>query len=370
MKLLVITLLLFSQFSVAQGADTASFKDIYQQYKASLEQNNQERTLKLAEHALELGKKTFEPGSENLLSLQFNHASAMFENKLGSEAYRLMAEVVDGFEALKGKQSIEYFDALINRLKFGSRDYFDLTRRERKNLKNLAEQAIELSEVLSEKYPSHSAVLHYELAKLMGNNGVFDAIPMAATKFVKKAYEINQSLQGNVDVKTVELSFVLASMNEAQNKKHAATELYENVVLSLTEALKVSHPYELAARARLVNLYEQQGKSDQATQHCIAIGEMTPWNDEIEPLPLYRLAPQYPQSKARVRKEGSVQMSFTIDEMGFVRDAVVLNSDGGGAFGHEAKKALEKWRYAPKFEQGKATQVEGVKVQLDFKIDS
>ena len=370
MKRLVITLLFFSHFSFAQGEDTESFKDIYQQYKSSLEQNDQEKTLKLAERALELGRKAFEPGSENLLSLQFNLATAMFENKSGSEAYRLMAEVLDGFEAVKGKESIEYFEALTNRLRFGSKDYFNLKRRERKNLKNLAQEAIELSETLSEKHPSHAPIFHYEVAKLMGNTGVFDAIPTTAEQYVTKAYEVNQSLLSDIDVKTVELAFILASIKEARNKNRAATELYENVVQSLTETLKVSHPYELAARARLVNLYEKLDESNQATEHCVAIGQMTPWNDEIEPLPLYRLSPKYPQSKARALRNGLVRMTFTIDEMGFVRDAVVTKSEGGSAFAHEAKKALEKWRYAPKFEHGKATKAEGMKVQLDFKVDS
>ena len=370
MKHVLLMLVFFCTFAKSQEQSATSFSVVYEQYKASLQDGDSANTLGLAKRALTLGEQKFEPGSENLLSLKFNLASAMFEQKLGSDAYGLMAKVVSGFEALKGKQSIEYFDALINRTRFGSKDYFDLDRRERKNIKYLAQEAMELSEVLSAKHPKHAPVFHYEVAKLMGNTGIFDAIPTSAEQYVTKAYEVNQSLLSDVDVKTVELAFILASIKEARNKDSAATKLYESVVSSLTEALKVSHPYELAARARLVNLYEKQDESNRATEHCIAIGEMTPWNDDIEPLPLYRLSPKYPQSKARARREGFVRMTFTIDEMGFVRDAMVVDSEGGSAFEHEAKKALKQWRYAPKFEHGKATRVENRKVQLDFKLGS
>lgn len=62
-------------------------------------------------------------------------------------------------------------------------------------------------------------------------------------------------------------------------------------------------------------------------------------------------------------------MEFDITQSGFVENIKVLKSEGGSAFEREAVKAMEKWRYAPKFENGQAV-VASAKVQLDFKIGS
>lgn len=85
--------------------------------------------------------------------------------------------------------------------------------------------------------------------------------------------------------------------------------------------------------------------------------------------PLVRIEPKYPPQAARDGKEGWVQLSFTINELGGVEDVKVINAEPKRIFDREAKRALRKWKYRPKVVDGKPQKQFGIQVQLDFKLD-
>ncbi|MCH1923445.1 TonB family protein [Shewanella sp. C32] len=85
--------------------------------------------------------------------------------------------------------------------------------------------------------------------------------------------------------------------------------------------------------------------------------------------PIVRIEPQYPIAAARDGKEGWVQLSFTINEIGGVDDVEVINAEPRRIFDREAIRALRKWKYKPKIVDGKAVKQPGMTVQLDFKLN-
>jgi protein TonB len=85
--------------------------------------------------------------------------------------------------------------------------------------------------------------------------------------------------------------------------------------------------------------------------------------------PIVRIEPKYPVQAARDGKEGWVKLSFTINEVGGVEDVDVIDSDPKRVFDREARRALSKWKYKPKIEDGKPMKQFGLTVQLDFKLD-
>jgi len=88
-----------------------------------------------------------------------------------------------------------------------------------------------------------------------------------------------------------------------------------------------------------------------------------------EATPIVRIEPKYPIQAARDGKEGWVKLSFTINEIGGVDDVEVIDADPKRIFDKEAKRALRKWKYKPKVEDGKPMKQFGLTVQLDFKMD-
>ncbi|MBE0368720.1 energy transducer TonB [Pseudoalteromonas sp. MMG013] len=85
--------------------------------------------------------------------------------------------------------------------------------------------------------------------------------------------------------------------------------------------------------------------------------------------PIVRIEPKYPTQAARDGKEGWVQLSFTINELGGVDDVKVIAAEPKRIFNREAIRALRKWKYRPKIVDGKPLVQPGLTVQLDFKLN-
>lgn len=85
--------------------------------------------------------------------------------------------------------------------------------------------------------------------------------------------------------------------------------------------------------------------------------------------PIVRIEPRYPAAAARDGIEGWVRLRFTINETGGVTDIEVIESNPRRIFDQEARRALARWRYAPKVVDGVPQRQEGLTVQLDFTME-
>lgn len=85
-------------------------------------------------------------------------------------------------------------------------------------------------------------------------------------------------------------------------------------------------------------------------------------------IPIVRVAPQYPLRASERGIEGWVEVEFTISKTGTVKNPMVLNSNPSSIFDREALKAIRKWKYQPKIEDGEAVERPGVKVRLKFDL--
>ena len=85
--------------------------------------------------------------------------------------------------------------------------------------------------------------------------------------------------------------------------------------------------------------------------------------------PIVRIEPQYPRKAAMQGIQGWVQLSFDITSLGTVDNVKVIAAKPRRIFDMAAKRALLKWKYRPKIEDGKAVPQAGEKVQLDFKLE-
>jgi protein TonB len=85
-------------------------------------------------------------------------------------------------------------------------------------------------------------------------------------------------------------------------------------------------------------------------------------------IPIVRVNPQYPLRAAERGIEGWVEVEFTISAAGTVKDPVVTASYPGKIFNREALRAIRKWKYNPKIEEGVAVERHGVRVRLKFEL--
>jgi protein TonB len=87
-------------------------------------------------------------------------------------------------------------------------------------------------------------------------------------------------------------------------------------------------------------------------------------------VPIVRVEPQYPLRASERGIEGWVEVEFTISKLGTVKDARVINSAPSSIFDRATLKAIRKWKYNPKIEDGEPVERSGVKVRLKFDLSN
>jgi protein TonB len=91
---------------------------------------------------------------------------------------------------------------------------------------------------------------------------------------------------------------------------------------------------------------------------------------DSDAVPVVRVNPLYPPRALERGTEGWVELRFTISASGTVQDAEVTNSHPGNVFDRAALKAVGRWKYNPKIEDGNPVERRGITLRLEFKIPS
>lgn len=350
--------------SLSVHASENSFTKAYSDYQAAVEKGDAAKIEASAKIAYQLGEAQYAKDSVDLANLALNWASAIekqvapypFTEKnlpKTAKANELYQLALANYKVHYGKKALELIDPLLGAAQ---------TAVEAKDAKEdfltaiaIAEKSDKKKLIADVKMAAFNRLSHTQLYTNSVRRYAFDA------------YDIYKEILPENAIDRVKATYVVGAVEFVEKHDGKAEPLLLEVVKQF-DALNFSHPYALSAHAYLVELYERQGKRDASTAHCIAIGKMRPWADTQEQQPIFRTLPDYPMSYAQRGKSGWVQLKFTIDEHGFVKNPEILASKGGALFEKESIETLDKWRYVPKFENGKAVEAQ-TSVQLDYTIN-
>ncbi|RZQ54513.1 energy transducer TonB [Pseudoalteromonas phenolica] len=345
--------LLSTTGSFASNTDlNASFNNHYKAYQAAVKSGDKESIIKSARQAYEIGQQFYGEHDVNTVNLAINYANAL-DNK-NPDKLALLESNLRIVETHHKENLYTIFDIT---LPIAQITFDKKSRAALNSLKEIGQKAEERKDY------EFAAIAYHEAIKLAVQKS--KTLPVAR-KLIRRNDDINKAHLPEVSVQRLTSDMWVASLDEARNRKKAAINRLEHVVKVFDQNLDFDHPFELTAHSKLVNLYEKSGQSDKATKHCLAIAKMVPWKDTQEQEPLYRAHPKYPSNMARRMKSGWVKLQFTISKSGFVKNIEVMDSSEKG-FEKASVKALEQWRYAPKFEDGKPVEAVST-VQLDYII--
>ncbi len=87
-------------------------------------------------------------------------------------------------------------------------------------------------------------------------------------------------------------------------------------------------------------------------------------------VPIVRVNPQYPIRAAEQGIEGWVELMFTISVTGAVLDPVVTAAHPARIFDRAAIRAVSRWKYNPKIDDGQPVERPGVTVRLRFQLEN
>ncbi|TKB48314.1 energy transducer TonB [Ferrimonas sediminicola] len=341
-KFIAPLLLSLSLGAFAQG-DAAK---AYQSYLDAVEAGGGQQITQAARLAFDLGSKEYGKDSINTAKLALNLANHTRDD---TEALALLQPALEVFQRSYGNNAIELLDI-----------YLALQQHSRRA--DYHEEYVRISAShYGESSYTHGLML-MDLANAMTHSN-----PRKGHRYARMALPLVAQEKGGKTVQRAEAEFLNGLYAQGFDRTDEAIEHFETVV-ALFRELDYSHPYALAAHSRLVPLLEKKDRSDEATAHCLAIGQMVPWQDDIEATPLYRTPPRWPSAALKRRQEGAVVMKLTVDKQGFVSDTELLDNQGPKGFVKETKKMVSQWRYAPKFEDGKP--VEAITtVRIDYKLN-
>ena len=343
----------FPGFAMQATSDslTAEFKQTYQAYQGAMDGRNWSEQRALAYKSYQLGCRLYGETSLNCAALRVNYAKTLRHGD--DKIMPLFEKSIEQYKKAHGDNSVEVADLYVQLAEKQTNGQYAYARS--------LSQALEIAEELEDQSPLLALGIQFEAGKVYLSRG------NRKSSILVKAYDGFAEILAKDDSRLITSRTWLAKYYRAKKKTLKSADLLEQNIQVFENLLDFSHPLELVNRASLVDIYETKRQSDKATQHCIAIGQMRPWKDNQEQLPLFRMPPKYPVAAARAGKEDWVRMSFTIDEYGFVKEPKVIESTSS-LFEKESLKALKQWRYAPKFENGVAVKATGLTVQLDFKM--
>lgn len=110
-----------------------------------------------------------------------------------------------------------------------------------------------------------------------------------------------------------------------------------------------------------------------ALAHQVDLGAGPDFGDmgsDQDIVPIVRVNPQYPIRAADRGIQGWVEVQFTISAAGTVKDPVVVDAKPATVFNRAALRAIRKWKYSPKIEEGVAVDRPDVKVRLHFNLEN
>ena len=357
-RLLTCILLTFSAMSCfAQAAPTsADLGKEYAEYKKHVAAGDWILSLTHARKSYEIGKVLFKSADKNNAALTYNYGHNLLELRQHNEARPLLIEALELYKTVYGNDAKELIPVLTDLSLVEGEDFDD------GNLK-YQKQALEISEKLYGK----DSLEHGHFLVEFGADNLKYGQSQLAKRNLYNGHEILAKLLPPSSAELAYVIFLIGKYELSINHHETAVEYLNKTLSTFKDPEKPSSQLELATHGFLLHAYESLGKSDLATQHCLAIGRMTPDSPSQDILPLFRENPQYPYEELQAGKEGYAMIEFDVNESGFVINARAVESSGGN-FEKAAINAIEKWRYAPSFVEGKPVVRESAKTILKFEM--
>ncbi len=353
-------------------SDVGALNTAWSEYVAAMKQPHVDTRIDAAEAVLAAGRKALEPTDERLPVLMMNLGAALFAGDRKEDAQEILKEALEVSEKIHGKDSAALV-GILTHLADAESEAFSPGRQ----LKHY-KRALKIVATQHGKDSREYA----DLALKTGLSVSKYSISTAGKKYVLEAQKTFASMGGEQSEKYGLATFHLAKLEYSRGHYDKAAEYGLAALPAFAGEEEDQIDYQLYARALLVKAYEARGESDRATEHCIAIGKISKLRPKQEYLPLFRMAPRYPMELLTNGIEGHVDLSFTIDKNGFVRQAQVTDkkTTRGGrraslsrqkdrALEQAALTAVERFRYAPMFVDGKAVENENIETRITFEIE-
>ena len=338
--------------------DLVVFNHAYERYVEFYDQGHFSKSLPEARLAYELGKQLLGAQHKDTANLAYNYGDNLLRLGKYEEARSILREALDSYEKLHGKESVELISVLM------SLGHANANTNRIRSKKSLYKRAFKLAK---QQYGEDSA--DFGMFSVRSGTAMLNqAHGTQGVGHLRTGYDILKASLGGDHVSTGIAAYQLGVYELSRDRYKAARRYLLEALAIFERPEKPSNKFELSTHTFLIRVFEELGESDLATEHCLAIGRMTPFESAQDYFPLYKQPPAYPRSALRRGVEGYVILEYSVDENGFVREPKIVKHQGHPDFEVAAFSAVRKFRYAPRFVDGKPVMVKGVQNKFTFTI--
>ncbi len=351
-QLITLILIVFFLAPVVAADKGKDFQLAYRSYQQHIEANNLEQALPAAEDAYNLGSRLYGRKSLNAAKLAINYATLLNDTGEFKRARRVLKGKLKTMEEAYDTDA----DELVAILMELGRAEFD-TRR--------PEDGLAYFERISAMLDKHENKLYrgmknWEIVKILlrrqGN--------AFTRKYVEATHESYTNQLTPSDIRLGLASYHMALWKLADSQFEEAVSYLDASLIAFKTDESQMHELEKTVRMMLVNTLENAEESELATTHCLALGRDQTW--KVPAQPLYISMPDFPPELTNTALVAEFTLEFTIDEDGFVRDPGVTSSTHAD-MDEVVLEAIGKFRYAPRFVEGKPVASEGM--NYTFSVD-
>ncbi|MEQ3695556.1 MAG: energy transducer TonB [Pseudomonadales bacterium] len=353
----------------------AQINQAHQQYEAAVASGDNSAALESARLAYQLAvDNSVEISNPDLLITSADNLALLLGSdrrlSVAREALTIISHEVDVIEAHYGDESDKLIQPLLDRSTLDNR-IRDLDRRSRS--RRDINQALD---IIDEHYPDESItraglltavaeVLYYSLRDRRSKSVINDAV------------EIYEAHLPPEDPSRGYAEFLAGKIHYTSGSYQRATEHLEVAKQSYVREDAGRTQMGMATLALLVQSFSQLGEEDLATEYCLAIGRLSPFEGTDNYQPIFKAPAEYPRAASRSHIQGWVTVKYTVDEQGITRNHEVVasaftkngrNTAYGGGLEDAAVDSAKLFRYAPRFINGEAVATPGVHTRVRFQM--
>lgn len=366
-RILCLCLPLLCTNSWAANSDNVEFNKTYTQYKNLFNQGDYDKSLPYARKALELGKTITGPKSKITAILSHNYGINLLKANKAKQAVSVLSDTVSLYKEVYGNPAPELVDL-----------YIDLGEARRAvNYTSHWDTDYDAALATAKKVYGENSADYARYLMELGQIEMFNQVQSGEDR-IRDGYKIFKNLHTR-DPYLAHAEFIMGKVELAHHRYNKARIHLENSLHALTRAEEGS-PFEQSARIFLVQALEKLHQDDLATKNLLKIGRMQSTAGTTALKPIYVEKPKFPTVELRqqtgtllnVKKlnEGSVILGFDVDKNGYTRNIHLLKLHGPEEYEDAAIKAVEKYRYAPHFVDGKPVVAKNLKMKFTFQVEN
>ena len=350
-RLLLVVLIVLLSGGTTHADKKQDFRTAYQAYQRHVKAGDIGKATEMAAESYRLGLKVYGKKSPDAARLAVNYAKLLNDAGDTQRARKVLKGKLKVMEDRYGKDAVELVLPLIELGRSG----YD-PRNPQKGLDHFQRASTLLDQQENELY---RAKKNFDIVTILLKRGR----GIDSRAFVEKAHSVYSRRLQPRDFRLGLTSYHMGLWAASDGGHAESVEHFNAALTAFRTGDGKMGSLERTVRIQLVSSFENLQQHESATEHCLALGSNQAWQTPVSPV--FSTKPVVPPAVIEDGLTGEVTLAFAVDEKGFVVNPEIANSTAE-VFDPIALDMIRRFRYAPRFVDGKPVLTDGLEHTIRF----